>query len=226
VNGLYQWGGNCQSWSASHRMVGLRCACSVSRRSRMSAIAIFGEALAGKWRAMALPRWQDRSVPCGECGFVYDEVAREDLAFRLRSGAASFRARFEAALPVAAVTTRPEPSVWSVLEYGCHVRDVLIVQRERVLLALVEERPTFVPMYRDERAVLAAYTDEPARSVAAGIEPAAMLLAHLFEHLTSEQFERLCIYVYPEPRERDLLWVGRHTVHECQHHLHDIDRQL
>jgi DNA segregation ATPase FtsK/SpoIIIE, S-DNA-T family len=63
-------------------------------------------------------------------------------------------------------------------------------------------------------------------SVAEGIEHAATLLAHLFERLTSEQFERLCIYVYPEPRERDLLWVGRDTVHECQHHLRDIDRQL
>jgi hypothetical protein len=31
--------------------------------------------------------------------------------------------------------TRPQPHVWSPLEYGCHVRDMLLVQRERVLTA-------------------------------------------------------------------------------------------
>jgi hypothetical protein len=39
----------------------------------------------------------------------------------------------------------------ALLEYAGHVRDILFVQRERVLLALVEEVPTFVPMHRDER---------------------------------------------------------------------------
>jgi DNA segregation ATPase FtsK/SpoIIIE, S-DNA-T family len=163
---------------------------------------------------------------CEECGFVYGEVPREDLSFRLRAAAASLRARFDSAPLTSVLANRPEPTVWSVLEYGCHVRDVLVVQRERVLLALVEDRPTFVPMYRDERVVLAGYADELATSVAQGIGSSAFLLAHLFARLTPEQFVRSCMYAYPEPRERDILWVGRHTLHECNHHLLDIDRQL
>ncbi|MCA2245114.1 DinB family protein, partial [Mycobacterium sp. WUMAC-067] len=31
---------------------------------------------------------------------------------------------------------------------------------------------------------------------------------------------------YPETRERSLRWVAVHTVHELQHHLLDIRRQV
>jgi hypothetical protein len=41
--------------------------------------------------------------------------------------------------------TRPEEGVWSALEYACHVRDVFLVQRDRLYTALVEDTPTFTP---------------------------------------------------------------------------------
>jgi hypothetical protein len=41
-----------------------------------------------------------------------------------------------------------------------------------------------------------------------------------------EQLSRGCVYNYPTRVERDVLWMGRHTVHECVHHLLDIDRGL
>jgi S-DNA-T family DNA segregation ATPase FtsK/SpoIIIE len=72
--------------------------------------------------------------------------------------------------------------------------------------------------------VLAAYAEEPPVLVAAGIGSAAVLLAHLFEHLTADQLGRACVYNYPEPADRDVLWIGRHTLHECHHHLADIRR--
>ena len=71
----------------------------------------------------------------------------------------------ERADPTLGVTirTRPGPRIWSALEYACHVRDVFLVLRERLYLALVEECPSFAPMYRDERASLARYgAEEPA----------------------------------------------------------------
>ena len=39
----------------------------------------------------------------------------------------------------------------------CHVRDVFLVQRDRLYTALVEDTPTFTPMYRDQRVTLARY---------------------------------------------------------------------
>ncbi|MFI1154959.1 hypothetical protein [Streptomyces sp. NPDC020817] len=49
-----------------------------------------------------------------------------------------------------ASASRPAPGIWSPLEYACHVRDVLLVQRERVLAARRSNTPVADPMGRDE----------------------------------------------------------------------------
>jgi S-DNA-T family DNA segregation ATPase FtsK/SpoIIIE len=117
---------------------------------------------------------------------------------------------------------RPAPEVWSALEYTCHVRDVLLVQRDRVILALVEDSPSFPRMYRDERVVLAGYTEEVPEGVAGQLIVAADLAAKVFERLSDGQAQRPCIYNYPEPTERNVAWLGLHTVHEAEHHLGDV----
>jgi hypothetical protein len=109
-----------------------------------------------------------------------------------------------------------------VIEYGCHVRDVLLVQRDRILLALVEDRPDFAPMYRDARVVNAHYDREPALEVGHELAVAANLAAKVIGRLSPEQLDRRCIYRYPEPAERDLAWVVRNTVHEVVHHELDV----
>src|SRR5258707_10836138 len=48
---------------------------------------------------------------------------------------------------------RGRGGVWSPLEYGCDLRDMLLVQRERVLAARRMNRPECSPMGRDERVV-------------------------------------------------------------------------
>lgn len=169
-------------------------------------------------------------MACAECGFSYEAVPADGVAPALRALAG----RFAAALtPVtaephdwAAVARRPDPATWSALEYTAHVRDVLLVQRERVIRALVEDRPSFPPMWREERVTLAGYGDEPLADVLAGLDLAAGLLARVFDRLDAEQLARPCVYNFPEPAERDVLWVGRHTLHEGEHHLHDVARVL
>jgi len=54
----------------------------------------------------------------------------------------------------------------ALLEYACHVRDVLRFQRERVALAQAEDRPRFASMRRDERAVAERYNDQDPAVVA------------------------------------------------------------
>ncbi len=161
---------------------------------------------------------------CEECGFSHEDVAPDAIADAL----SSFPPRFAAALESdpATVAQRPEPATWSVLEYSCHVRDVLLVQRDRVVHALVVDRPGFAPMHREERVELAAYATEDPATVAAELEMAARLLARVFRRLTDAQLARRCIYNFPEPAEVDVAWVGCHTVHECQHHLLDVTRVM
>ena len=57
----------------------------------------------------------------------------------------------------ARVTDRPAPGVWSVLEYGCHVRDVHRIFDQRVHLMLAEDDPQFPNWDQDETALADDY---------------------------------------------------------------------
>jgi len=162
---------------------------------------------------------------CDECGFVYQDIEPRGVSGAL----GSLGPRLHDALTGADradLARRPDPATWSALEYACHLRDVLLVQRERVLRALVEDAPRFEPMHREERVELAGYASEPPALVVQELEVAARMLARLLGRLTDDQRARRCVYNWPAPTEVDVLWVGRHTVHEGEHHLGDIRRVL
>jgi DNA segregation ATPase FtsK/SpoIIIE, S-DNA-T family len=161
-----------------------------------------------------------------ECGFVYDAVENAAVPDALRAAAATVADLLSRPQLADAVLRRPEPAVWSALEYGGHLRDVCLAQRDRALLALVVDAPSFAPMYRDERVGLARYNDDDPAVVAAELVMAADLFARLLERLDADQLARPCIYNYPEPARRDVGWVGRHTLHEVIHHLADVRRVL
>jgi hypothetical protein len=158
---------------------------------------------------------------CDECGFDYTAVPAADLPGRL----AAAGPRFTTALNgVADPRRRPAPSVWSPLEYTCHVRDVLRVQAERVALALRADNPEFVPMGRDERAIADAYNAQDPQRVLTELAEAAHDLARVFDTLDPPQWSRTGIYPWPAAESRTVLWLGRHTVHELEHHLMDVAR--
>jgi len=127
--------------------------------------------------------------------------------------------------PAHDVRRRREPSTWSVLEYGCHLRDVLLVQRERVLDARRNESPSFRPMGRDERVDHDGYAGQDPVAVARQLTDAAALFANVLDRLGPD-WDRTIVYNYPVRADRSLRWVAVHTVHECQHHLQDMGRQL
>ena len=158
---------------------------------------------------------------CEECGFTYDSVAAGDIPAALRSVGGRLTERVRS-VDAAAVRMRPSPEVWSVLEYGCHIRDVFRFQRERVDLALREDTPEFTPMRRDERVVEDRYNEQDPSVVADEIAARADELAATFAALSPAERERTCVYGWPEKAVRTLTWVGRHTVHEGEHHLQDI----
>jgi S-DNA-T family DNA segregation ATPase FtsK/SpoIIIE len=158
---------------------------------------------------------------CDQCGFVYEEVAPDDVAGRLRAAPNRYRQAASNCSP-RVVQMRPDPAVWSALEYGCHVRDVLLIQRDRAVLALVEDRPSFPRMYRDERVALCGYAQQGMDDVLAQLAMAAELCAMVFERLDGSGWSRPLVYNWPEPAELDIAWLGRHTLHEVEHHLQDF----
>jgi hypothetical protein len=161
-----------------------------------------------------------------ECGFVYDAVEVASVPAALRTVAATIADLLRRGELAKQVRRRPEPAVWSALEYAGHLRDVLLVQRDRVPLALVVDEPGFAPMNRDERVGLARYNEDDPAVVAAELVMAADLFARLVARLDDGQLSRPCIYNYPVKARVDIGWIARHTLHEAIHHLADVRRVL
>jgi hypothetical protein len=124
------------------------------------------------------------------------------------------------------VGTRRESETWSPLEYTCHLRDVLLVQRERVLEARRTDTPAFAPMGRDERVEHDGYDAQQPADVGRQLTDAAAMFANVLSRLDVHEWDRRVIYNFPTTMERPLRWVAVHTVHEAQHHLGDIRKQL
>lgn len=168
------------------------------------------------------------TVDCDECGFVYDDSEHVDAAAAIVDGAGAIAATVRS-LPADAAARRPESATWSPVEYACHVRDVLLVQRERVLEARRSATtPHPAPMGRDERVEHAGYADQGPEDAARQLVDAAAMFALALDRLDDDPsaWDKSLIYNYPEPWERSLRWVAVHTVHEVQHHRQDVERQM
>lgn len=111
----------------------------------------------------------------------------------------------------------------SAVNAVCHIRDVLIAQRERTLLARRVDLPLAEPMGRDERVEHDGYAEQDPADVARQLTDAALLFV---ARLGPADWDRALVYTDPEHRERTLRWLAAHTSHEVRHHLMDVRRQL
>jgi hypothetical protein len=162
---------------------------------------------------------------CEECGFDYDLAEAPTAGPAIIDGVAELAVLLSSDRP--GLRSRRQAETWSPLEYGCHLRDVLLVQRERLLAARRVECPTFDPMGRDERVDHDGYADQDPVRVARQLTEAAFLYANDLSRLTPEDWDRRGgIYNYPTRRERTLRWMAMHTLHEVHHHLLDVRRQV
>jgi len=159
---------------------------------------------------------------CLECGFEYDLDTFRSAGSSIEEGAHQI-ARLLAD-PHADLVPRRTAGRWSPLEYGCHVRDVLLVQRERVLLARRQVRPDLAPMGRDDRVEHDGYSEQVPIEVGRQLQDAARLFANVLSRLGNRDWDRTVMYNYPEPAERSLRWVAVHTLHEVRHHLRDMEQ--
>jgi DinB superfamily len=180
---------------------------------------------------------------CPECGFPlaaldvegpnagtplawhYDESQAAGAGERIRAHAAEV-AGLVRGTNAARLTARPAADVWSALEYACHVRDVLLVQRERVLAVRRGDGEQVAPMGRDERVEHDGYDQQRPADVAVQVEHAALLFGGVLGRLRDADWGLTLGYRYPQPARRSLRWVAVHTNHEVVHHLHDIREQL
>ena len=161
---------------------------------------------------------------CEVCGFAWETVDRDEIGPRVDAGTAEIAASIVADPDRSAM--RPSAQRWSATQYAAHVRDVLLTLRDRLVIGVVEDNPSFKPMYRDERVDLGLYDADPRRRsrrrVAVGdgdVHPPVR------GHRPGTPRAPVQ-YGVPSPVERSLLWMGQQAVHEVEHHRSDIVENL
>ena len=154
--------------------------------------------------------------PCPECGFESAAHEVSDLPGLLEQTAATWAQ----VLGRGDVAERPEPGVWSALEYACHVRDVHVLFAERVRLMLDEDGPTFANWDQDATAVERDYGSQDPEVVATELVAAAREVAALYATVTDATRGRRGLRSNGD--EFTVESLGRYHLHDVVHHLHDV----
>lgn len=154
--------------------------------------------------------------PCAECGMDTRELSAAEIPAMLRSSVATWQQE----LGRQDVRQRPEPQLWSPLEYACHVRDVCVVFDGRLRRMLTEDDPTFDNWNQDATAIDNRYGEQDPEVVAAELGRAADVLADRFAQVSGEQWQRT------GSRSDGAVFTvqafGRYFIHDVVHHLHDV----
>jgi hypothetical protein len=164
---------------------------------------------------------------CEECGFDWDTPAEE-----LEAAARGFADRYPKPLsrflkeedPEVVLRTRPEPGVWSALEYVAHTRDVFDFYTDRIRRVTTEDRPQLTAVGFDALAEERRYNDEDIAAVTAGITRAANGFADVLAGLSADDWPR--VGIGSEGDERTVTELARRGVHDAHHHLLDIGRVM
>ncbi|MFJ8625677.1 DinB family protein [Kitasatospora sp. NPDC093550] len=156
--------------------------------------------------------------PCAECGLDTPKVVCEDVAGMVRANAGAWVALL--AGDEGALRRRPEPGVWSVLEYACHVRDVFRLFDVRLGLMLDQDDPLFANWDQDETAVAERYGEQLPGVVAGELAEAAERLAAAFERVAGEQWRRTG--TRGDGARFTVESFSRYLIHDPVHHLFDV----
>ncbi len=154
--------------------------------------------------------------PCPACGFDASLVTTADLAGSITTNALSWTH----VLDGTDVATRPTTTVWSPLEYACHVRDVHRIFAERVEQMLSHDDPAFASWDQDVTAIEARYGEQHPAAVSVELVEAATRVAELYSSVGAEDWSRTGRRSDGSTFTVDSL--GRYHLHDVVHHLHDV----
>lgn len=153
---------------------------------------------------------------CPECGADVAEPAVGDLAAATRRSVAAW----QQVVQRDDVAVRPSATVWSPLEYACHVRDVYRLFDERPQQMLTEDDPLFANWDQDVTAVEQAYHAQDPAQVHGELSAAGEALAVTFESVPPDAWLRR------GRRSNGSVFtvesLGRYYLHDVLHHLHDV----
>jgi hypothetical protein len=167
----------------------------------------------------SLPPLSPEDYVCDSCGLDFTTIAVPAALATISALPQEVR-RSIVGIDDSLLRRRPEPDVWSAMEYICHVRDVYATYTIRLHRARTENSPAVEPMFSDLRAVrfrysrlpLAPVLDELADHVAGFCDEAATLAPTDWQRTVSRRPDEV----------RTASWLVRQALHEGRHHLADI----
>jgi hypothetical protein len=151
---------------------------------------------------------------CAECGFTPQPP--ETTSERLR---ATIPLWVEA-LDGEGSRRRPAPTVWSTVEYGCHVRDACQTFRQRLERMLAEDDPLFANWDQDATAIEQRYDRQDPAEVAQELAIELVTIAASFGTVEAGQWDR------PGRRSNGSTFtvstLAIYFLHDIEHHIHDV----
>jgi hypothetical protein len=161
----------------------------------------------------------DHCDACGFDGTRYDDASLLDALRDLGP-------RWNALMATAgsAVRARPEPEVWSAIEYAAHSRDITALHVYGVEQALTGAEPVY-PKISDDliESAAATYSELDPDLVVTELATKASLLAEIAGTAGSDTWSRGLTIGDERSTVRFLL---EHALHDSQHHLGDVERGL
>jgi hypothetical protein len=160
---------------------------------------------------------------CDACGFdgsVYDNAS---LIEALSGLGPSWRRLLAEAGPH--LRSRPEPEVWSAIEYAAHSRDITALHAFGVEQALTGTEPTYPAIVADDliATTAATYKDEDPQAVADALDAEARHLAAMAAAAPLAGWE-LGLTIGEE--RSTVRWLLEHALHDSLHHIDDVDKGL
>jgi hypothetical protein len=158
--------------------------------------------------------------PCDDCGFDASSFHATGTGAALRDQVV----RWVDVLGRSGVNVRPSPSVWSPLEYACHVRDVFRKFDERLALMLNEIDPAFENWDQDATAIEDRYDLQHAADVTNELQEAGIMLADRFDSVTGEQWSRTGFR--SDGSAFTVESIAKYLMHDPVHHLWDVGAEV
>ncbi|MGP5730401.1 DinB family protein [Arthrobacter rhombi] len=154
---------------------------------------------------------------CPECGADVSALSPQDIAIAVRT----CLPRWATVLHREDVAVRPEPAVWSPLEYAAHVRDVFKVMHYRLDLMHAQDGPTFPDWDQDATALEDGYAHQSPQVISTQLAAAGRGLADAFDSVLKRDLNRTGLRGNGAAFTVETL--ARYTWHDIVHHLHDVN---
>ncbi|GAB10655.1 hypothetical protein GOARA_061_00940 [Gordonia araii NBRC 100433] len=159
---------------------------------------------------------------CDECGFDASAVDRDDIAAKVRVAANDW-AGFLRDSEAGELRERPAPQVWSPLEYGVHVRDVIRLFTDRVGQMLTMDSPGFPGWDQEAAAAAARYNEQDPGIVAEEVAADGDRLGRVVDGLAAGDWDRVGAR---ETRQFTVEFLLRYLLHDVMHHWHDVGGEI